>query len=90
MLRAPADRLEVVHVATVLLTVWEPQLVIVVPPSLKFIVPDGLAPATVAVSVTDWPNVDGLCDERTAVVVLAWTVCVRTGEVFVALFASPP
>jgi hypothetical protein len=42
------------------------------------------------VSVTDWPNVDGLSDERTAVVVLASTVCVRTGEVLVALFASPP
>jgi hypothetical protein len=78
-----------VHAATALLTVWEPQPLIVVAPSLKLTVPLGLAPVTVAVNVTDCPTVDGFCDELRLVVVLAWTVCVRTGEVLAALFVSP-
>ena len=37
---------------------------------------------TVAVNVTAWPNTDGLTDDATVVVVLAWfTVCVNVDEV---------
>ncbi len=44
---------------------------------------------TVAVNVTDWPNTDGLTDEATVVVVLAWfTVCVSTVEVLGVKLAS--
>jgi hypothetical protein len=40
---------------------------------------------TVAVNVTDWPKVEGLTEDVTAVVVVAWfTVCVRTADVLVA------
>jgi hypothetical protein len=67
MLRYPADRPEVVHVATAPLTAWEPQPVIAVAPSLKLTVPDGLSPLTDAVNVTDWPTVDGFCDDPTLV-----------------------
>ena len=52
-----------------------PQPLIVVPPSLKFTVPVGVPEPppltlTVAVSVTDCPNTEGLTDELTVVVVL--------------------
>jgi len=53
MLWLPADKPEVVHVAVPLLNACAPQPPIVVPPSLKSTVPDGLSPATVAVNVTD-------------------------------------
>ena len=53
-----------------------PQPLIVVPPSLKFTVPVGLpeplpVTLTVAVSVTNWPNTEGLTDDATAALVLA-------------------
>ena len=53
-----------------------PQPLIVVPPSLKFTVPVGLpeplpVTLTVAVSVKNWPNTEGLTDDATAVLVLA-------------------
>ena len=54
----------------------------VVPASLNVTVPLGVpAPGdtalTVAVNVTDWPDTDGLAEEATVVVLLAWfTVCV--------------
>ena len=49
---------------------------IIVLPSLKLTVPVGVpAPGawtvTVAVNVTDWPNVEEFCEEATAVAVLA-------------------
>jgi hypothetical protein len=46
---------------------------------------------TVAVKVTGAPRFDELFDEMTAVELAAlFTVCVRTGEVLPAKFASPP
>jgi hypothetical protein len=51
------------------------------PPSLKSTVPVGLDPVTVAVSVTDWPTVDGLSEDPSPVVVVAWTVWVSGEEV---------
>jgi hypothetical protein len=46
---------------------------------------------TVAVKVTDAPRFDALFDETTEVELAAlFTVCVRTGEVLLAKFASPP
>ena len=49
------------------LTACAPQPLIVVPPSLKFTLPVGLSPVTVAVNVTDCPAVDGFADEASAV-----------------------
>jgi hypothetical protein len=72
MLWPPTPRLEVVQVAVAPLTGCVPHEPIVAEPSLKFTVPLGLAPVMVAVNVTDWPTVDGFCDEPRPVVVLAW------------------
>jgi protein involved in polysaccharide export with SLBB domain len=45
---------------------------------------------TVAVKVTDWPDVDGLADGESVVVVRIWlTVCVTLFEVLPASFVSP-
>ena len=44
-------------------------LPITVVPSRKSTVPVALLGATVAVNVTDWPKLDGFCDESTVVVV---------------------
>ena len=52
--------------------------------SLNVTVPVGVPPldVTVAVKLTDWPNVDGFTEETRAVEVEAcFTVCVRAGEV---------
>ena len=55
-------------------------------PSLKLMVPVGVPLVdgfTVAVNVTDWPNVDRFCDDTTVVVVLAlFTVCFTTVQIF--------
>src|SRR2546426_9171331 len=62
--------------------------------SLNVTVPVGVpAPGdtalTVAVNVTDTPNVDGFNDELTVVVLLAWlTVCVRSAEVLLLKLTS--
>ena len=58
-------------------------------PSLNATVPVGVplpeVGKTVAVKVTDWPNVDGLSDDATAVEVAAGlTVCVIDGDVLAA------
>jgi hypothetical protein len=51
----------------------------------------GAVALTVAVKVTAWPNVLGLAEDVTAVLVAAWfTVCVMAGEVLVAKLVSPP
>ena len=61
----------------------------VVAPSLKVTVPVGVPGArgdgvTVAVKVTAWPKTDGLAEEVSVVVVLAWlTVWVSAAEVLV-------
>jgi hypothetical protein len=45
---------------------------------------------TVAVNVTELPNVDGLAEEESVVVVLAWsTTCVNGVDVLDASFVSP-
>ena len=68
----------------------------VVAPSLNVTFPVGVpAPgataATVAVKVTDCPNTDGLAEEVTVVVVLAWfTVCDTVLDVLVPKLVSPP
>jgi hypothetical protein len=64
---APAGRLEVVHVATPPLSGWAVHVPIAFPPSSNATVPDGLAPVTVAVNVTDCPTSEGLCDELTTI-----------------------
>src|SRR5712692_2735480 len=73
-------------------------LPMIVAPSLKSAVPDGLAPAvlpgavtlTVAVNVTDWPNTDGFWFEARLVVVLAaLTTCDTAELVLVLKLASP-
>jgi hypothetical protein len=63
---------------------------------LNVTVPDGVpalgdTAATVAVNVTGCPKTDGVADDATLVVVLAWlTVCVTVGDVLVVKFVSPP
>ena len=63
-----------------------------VAPSKKFTLPAGV-PAdepTVAVSATDWPNVDGFGEAAKVVVVGAGlTTCNRTAEVDVAKLVVP-
>jgi hypothetical protein len=57
----------VVQVASQMLATWVrgwvPQLAMVTPLELKETVPLPSVGVTVAVKVTDWPNVDGLSDE---------------------------
>ena len=49
------------------------------------------ATLTITVKVTDCPGPEGLTEEVTAAVVLAWlTVCVSAAEVLVAKLLSPP
>lgn len=86
----PTDRDEVLNVALPLLSVTVPS---VEEPFLKVTVPAGVPPleVTAAVKVTDWPDVDGLREEVSEVVVLALlTVCVSTGEVLLAKSVLPP
>jgi hypothetical protein len=80
-------------------TVAIPPLSVPVPrvvraPSLNVTVPVGVPAAddvTVAVKITAAPRFDELFDETTEVELDAlFTVCVRTGEVLPAKFASPP
>ena len=62
-----------------------------VPPSVKFTVPVGLPPVTVAVNVTLTPSVDGLSELATLVVLVTlFTVCVSTALVEPLLPPSPP
>ena len=75
-----------------------PPLSVAVPsgeaPSWNATVPVGVPAAddvTVAVKITAAPRFDELFDETTEVELDAlFTVCVRTGEVLPAKFASPP
>jgi hypothetical protein len=63
---------------------------IAVAPSLNVTEPLGDWPVTVAVNVTFWPNVDGLADEPSAVLLVALlTTCVTVFDVDVALLPSP-
>jgi hypothetical protein len=75
------ERLEVEKVATPPLSVPVPK---VVAPSRNVTVPVAVEGDTVAVKVTDWPDVEGLRLEATPVVVFVLlTVCVRGAEVLV-------
>ena len=61
--------------------------------SLKVTVPVGVPPldVTVAVKVTDWPDVDGFLDEATEVEVVATlTVCVSADDVLPRKSKLPP
>jgi hypothetical protein len=53
--------------------------------------PPGLTALTVAVKVTDWPNTDGLADERTLVMLSdCVTVCVIAADALALKLLSPP
>ena len=76
----PTNRVEVVKVASPLLSVPVPSVVV---PSLKVTVPVGVPPVdfTVAVKVTDAPNVDGFREETSNVEDFAlFTVWVSAGD----------
>jgi hypothetical protein len=84
----PAASVEVAKLAPPPLSVPVPSVVL---PSLKVTVPVAAEGETVAVKVTEEPNVDGFAEEASATVVLAlFTVWVRVDEVLVLSFASPP
>ena len=84
---------EVLNVAEPALSVPVPNVVV---PSLNVTVPAdvpaaGDAAVTVAVNVTDWPELDGFAELATVVVLFPLlTVCVRAEEVLVEKFVSPP
>jgi hypothetical protein len=63
-----------------------------VAPSRNVTVPVGVPPddVTVAVKVTDWPDVDGLMELANAVEVLALTTWLTAPDVLVARFVVPP
>jgi len=88
---APQVALGFRHVAIPPLTVPVPSVVGgVVLPSVNVTVPVAVEGDTVAVSVTDDPNVDGLADEASVVFVLTcWTVWARLEETLLLSFASP-
>ena len=84
------DNVEVANVALPLLSVTVPRLVV---PSLKVTVPVGVPPGevTVAVKVTDAPEVEGFREEPTDVEELAlFTVWVSTGELLPAKLPLTP
>ena len=77
-----------VYVAFPLVMLPVPSVVL---PSLNVTVPVAVVDETVAVKVTDEPYADGFKDEANVVVELAlFTVCVRTEDVLVLQFESPP
>jgi len=85
----PTARPEVVKVVCPVLKVELPSAVV---PSRKVTVPVAEEGETVAVNVTDWPEVDGLRVEVAAVVVLALfavTVCETAPEIPPVSLLSP-
>src|SRR5438067_9185832 len=96
MLWLPTLKLDVAHVVVPAASACRLQPVIELAPSLKFTLPVGVpAPGavavTVAVNVTLWPNTDGLADDVSAVLVLAWLTTCDTAElVLVVKLVSPP
>ena len=60
-----------------------------VPSTANCTVPVAVFGDIVAVKVTDWPDVDGFCEEDTDVVVSCFTTCVTLFEVLTASFVSP-
>ena len=94
MLRVPTTSAVVAHAAVRALpapvSATAEQPAIDVPPSVKFTVPVGAAPVTVAVKVTLAPTVDGF-NELTCVVVVAFllTTCDKAALAEAPLLASP-
>jgi hypothetical protein len=92
MLWLPTDNPDVVSIA------WPLPFTLLVPsvvePSLNVTVSVGVAPLTVAVNITDWPAVEGFCEEPTLVVDVAvkvMTICplpVRSPWVWLTPVAS--
>ena len=85
----PKDRVEIVNIALPLLTVPVPR---VEEPFLKVTIPVGVpaVDVTVAVKVTDLPNVDGFNEDATEVEVIASTFCSRTDDVLPLMLTAPP
>jgi hypothetical protein len=91
-------RLLVVHVAVRMLPLptraFAAHPVIDAAPSLKFTVPVGEVPLTVAVKVTLMPTTDGLAELDNAVVLVVavgvLTICDSGALAEALLFASPP
>lgn len=84
----PAERVEVVKTAVLLLSAWLPRVFV---PSRKVTFPVAAAGETVAVRVTVWPKPEDV--GATVSVVVVWvrpTDTVTGGEVLVRKLASPP
>jgi hypothetical protein len=83
----PTASADVLYVAVPLLIVPVPSVVL---PSMNVTVPVAVVGITVAVNVTEEPYVDGFDEEVIAMVVVAFTVCVRVDDVLLLSFVSPP
>jgi hypothetical protein len=94
MLRTPAASALVVHAAVrvppVPANAMAEQPLIELLPSLKFTVPVGDTPVTVAVKVTLTPTVDGVSEVTTLVVLIALLIVCESAELFEAVFAASP
>jgi hypothetical protein len=94
MLRTPAARALVVHVAVRVLPVpvnpTAEQPLIELLPSLKLTVPVGDAPLTVAVKVTLAPTVDGVSEVTMLVVLIALLIVCESDELVEAVFEASP
>ena len=93
MVWLPSVRVVVERVALPLLIAPLP---ICVAPSRKFTVPvmvPAVCDVTVAVNITDWPALDGFCEDANTVLVVAkepvFTVCKMPEDVLGAKLASP-
>jgi hypothetical protein len=60
-----------------------------VPSALNVTVPVGTLPVTDAVKEIFWPEYPGLAEESSIVELVVFTICVRSVELFGALFRSP-
>jgi hypothetical protein len=95
MLCVPTPRLALLHVAVLVFaapagSATAPQPVIVLPPSVKAMLPVGAVPIIVAVKVTLVPTTDGFAElANVAVLVALLTVCVSVMLVELLLPASP-
>ena len=88
MVCVPTVKVEVVKAACPLAMAT---VAMVVAPSLNVMLPVTVEGATVAVNVTDCPEIDGFTPETTVVVVDAWvTTCETAVDVLVVKLASPP
>jgi len=94
MLRTPTTRALVVHAAVRVFpvpasaTAEQPLMELL--PSLKFTVPVGNAPLTVALNVTLPPTVDGVREVTMLVVLIALLIVCESAELLEAVFAASP